>query len=76
MGWPPRASIERIDRILLFMGPVSLLADVNRCLTLPTLLQWLAQERNWVRTRGLVAGMLGIVSGALFLRSNGPAQLY
>jgi hypothetical protein len=58
------------------MGPVSLVAAVNRCLTLPTLLQWLAQERNWVPTRGSVAGMLGIVSGALFLRSNGPAQLY
>jgi hypothetical protein len=23
MGWPPRASIERIDRMLVFMGPAS-----------------------------------------------------
>jgi hypothetical protein len=22
MGWPPRASIEHIDRMLVFMGPV------------------------------------------------------
>jgi hypothetical protein len=24
MGWAPRVSIERIDRMLVFMGPVSL----------------------------------------------------
>jgi hypothetical protein len=55
MGWPPRESIERTDRMLVFMGPVSLVATVNRCLTLPPLLQWLARERNWVRTRGSVS---------------------
>jgi hypothetical protein len=37
------------------MGPVSLLAAINRCLALPPLLQWLARERNWVQTRGLVS---------------------
>jgi hypothetical protein len=37
------------------MGPVSLLADINRCLALPPLLHWLAQERNWVWTHGSVS---------------------
>jgi hypothetical protein len=42
MGWPLRASIECTDRMLVFMGLVSLVATVNRCLALPPLLHWLA----------------------------------
>jgi hypothetical protein len=37
--------------MLLFIGPVSLVAVVNRCLAFPPLLQGLARERNWVWTR-------------------------
>jgi hypothetical protein len=55
MGWPPQASIEHIDRILVFMGPISRVATVNRCLALPLLLHWLVWERNWVQTRGSVS---------------------
>jgi hypothetical protein len=54
-GLPPRASIERIDRMLVFMGPVSLVAAINRCLALSPLLQWLARERNYIRTHGSVS---------------------
>jgi hypothetical protein len=36
------------------MGPVSLVVYHQQSVPLPPLLQWLAWERNWVRTRGLV----------------------
>jgi hypothetical protein len=52
MGWPPRASMERTDRMLVFMGPVSLVICRQQRVTLPPLLQWLAQERNWVWIHG------------------------
>jgi hypothetical protein len=55
MGWPPRASIERTDRMLVFMGPVSLVICRQLRVALPPLLQWLAQEKNCVRTYGLVS---------------------
>jgi hypothetical protein len=55
MGWPLQASIECTDRMLVFMSPVSLVAAVNRCLALPPLLQCLARERDWVRTRGSIS---------------------
>jgi hypothetical protein len=29
------------------VGPVSLVATVNKCLALTPLLHWLARERNW-----------------------------
>jgi hypothetical protein len=51
MCWPPRASIERTDCMLVFMGPVSLVVSRQQRVALPPLLQWLAQEINWVRTR-------------------------
>jgi hypothetical protein len=41
--------------MLVFMSPVSLVVAINRCLVLPPLLYWLAQERNWVRTHGSVS---------------------
>jgi hypothetical protein len=50
MGWPSRASIERTDRMLVFMGPVSLVVGYQQELDLRPLLHWLAQERNWVWT--------------------------
>jgi hypothetical protein len=37
------------------MGLVSLVAWCQQWVPLPPLLQWLAQERNWVRTRGSVS---------------------
>jgi hypothetical protein len=36
------------------MGPVSLVSGRQQSVALPPLLQWLARERNWVRTRGSV----------------------
>jgi hypothetical protein len=54
MCWPPRASIERTDRMLLFIGPVSVVVGHRQELGLCPLLHWLAQERNWVWTRGSV----------------------
>jgi hypothetical protein len=36
------------------MGPISLITCRQQRVALPTLLQWLAQERNQVRTHGLV----------------------
>jgi hypothetical protein len=32
MGWLPRASIERTNRMLVFMGPVSLVASCQQML--------------------------------------------
>jgi hypothetical protein len=37
------------------MGPVNLVAGCRKRVTLPPLFQWLAQERNWVRTHGSVS---------------------
>jgi hypothetical protein len=33
MGWPPQASIERTDRMLVFMGPVSIVAGCQQMLS-------------------------------------------
>jgi hypothetical protein len=55
MGWPPRASIERTDRMLVFMGLVSLGVDHRQELSLRLLLHWLARERNWVQTHESVS---------------------
>jgi hypothetical protein len=37
------------------IGLVSLVACLQQGVALPPLLQWLARERNWVRTRGSVS---------------------
>jgi hypothetical protein len=74
MGWPPRASIECTDHMLVFMGPVSLVAAINRCLALPPLLQWLAQERNWVRTHGSVSRRAVNCVGSPFSREQWPCS--
>jgi hypothetical protein len=54
MGWPPRASIEHTDRMLVFMGPVSLVLYHLKRVALPPLLHWLARERIWVWIHGSV----------------------
>jgi hypothetical protein len=46
MGWPTGVSIERTDRMLVFMGPVSLVTCPRQKLDLSLLLHWLARERN------------------------------
>jgi hypothetical protein len=46
MGWPLRASIECTDRMVVFMGTVSLVVGHRQELGLHRLLHWLAQERN------------------------------
>jgi hypothetical protein len=50
MDWLSRASIERTDRMLVFMDPVSLVVGHQQEFGLRPLLHWLAQERNWVWT--------------------------
>jgi hypothetical protein len=55
MGWPSRASIECIDRMLVLLGLVSLIVCHQQREVFPPLLQWLAQERNWVWTHGSVS---------------------
>jgi hypothetical protein len=66
----PRASIECTDRMLVFMGPISLVATINRCLTLPPLLHWLARERIWVRARGSVSQCAVDCVGSPFSREQ------
>jgi hypothetical protein len=41
MGWPPRASIECTDRMLVFVGLVSLVVGCQHKLDLSPLLHWL-----------------------------------
>jgi hypothetical protein len=41
--------------MLVFMGLVSLIVGHRWELGLHLLLHWLAQERNWVRTRGSIS---------------------
>jgi hypothetical protein len=40
-------------------GSVSLVVCRQQMVALPPLLQWLARERNWVRTRGSVSRQAG-----------------
>jgi hypothetical protein len=61
MGWPPRASIERIDHMLVFMGPVSTVVGCQQKLGFFPLLQWLVRERSWVRTRGSLSRAEGYI---------------
>jgi hypothetical protein len=55
MGWPPRASIECTDRMLVFMGPVSLVFGWQEKIDFSPLLHWLFWERSWVQTRGSIS---------------------
>jgi hypothetical protein len=60
--------------MLLFMGPVSLVIYHQQRVALAPLLQWLAQERNWVRTRGSVSRHAVDCVGSIFLESNGSVH--
>jgi hypothetical protein len=42
----PRASIERTNHILVFMGPVSIVACRQQMIGLSILIQWPCRERN------------------------------
>jgi hypothetical protein len=55
MGWPLRASIERIDHMLVFMNLVSLVVGHRQELGLRLLFHWLTRERNWVQTHASVS---------------------
>jgi hypothetical protein len=70
MVWPPRASIERINHMLVFMGPVSLIVGHQHELGLCLLLHWLAQERNWVQTHGSVGQRAVDYFGSPFSREQ------
>jgi hypothetical protein len=56
------------------MNPVILVAWHQQRMALPPLLQWLAQERNWVRTRESVSRHVVDCVGSLFLRSSGSVH--
>jgi hypothetical protein len=74
MGSPPWASVECTDRMMLILGPVILVAVVNRWLTLPPLLQWLARERIWIRTHGSVNRRAGDSLESPFSREEWPCS--
>jgi hypothetical protein len=45
MGWPPRASFERTDRMLLFMGLASLVVSYRQIFgLLHCFIGWLGRE--------------------------------
>jgi hypothetical protein len=46
MSWLLRVSIERINHMLVFMGPISRVVGHRYELGLRLLLHWLARERN------------------------------
>jgi hypothetical protein len=73
-GLAPRVSIERINRMLVFMGPVSIVAYCRQMFDfLHCFIGWLGRETGY----GLVdqsADALWIVSGVLFLRSSDSVQ--
>jgi hypothetical protein len=54
-GLTPRASIERTDRMLVFMGPVSLVVGHQQKLDFFPLFHWLLWERSWVWTHRSVS---------------------
>jgi hypothetical protein len=77
MGWPPWASIERTDHMLLFMGPISLVACHRQKLGLSLLLHWLVSKRNWVWTHGSVSRQaVDCVGSPFFLGAVGSVQIY
>jgi hypothetical protein len=74
MDWLPRASIERIDRMLLFMVPASLVADYRQMFGfLHYFIGWLGRETGY-RLMDWSAGVLWIVLGAPFLGSSDSVQ--
>jgi hypothetical protein len=51
----PREQVLNVLIACWYMDLVSLVAWHQQRVALPPLLQWPAQERNWIRTRGLVS---------------------
>jgi hypothetical protein len=74
MGWAPRVSIERTDQMLVFMSPVSLVISHQQRVALPPLLQWLLGRETVYGPMDWLAVVLWIMSGALFLGSNGSVH--
>jgi hypothetical protein len=69
MSWPPRASIECTDHMLVYEpNKPSSLTSIEGGFT--PLLQWLAQERKWVRSRGLVSRRAVDCVGSSFSREQ------
>jgi hypothetical protein len=76
MGWPPRASIEHTNRILVFTGLVSLVACYRQMFGfLHYFIGWLRRETGY-RPMNQSTGVLWIMLGALFLGSNDSVQFY
>jgi hypothetical protein len=75
MGWPPRASVECTDHILVY-GPSkpSSRPSIGGWLCPHCFIGWLGRETRY-RPVDRSADMLWIVSRAFFLRSSGSAQL-
>jgi hypothetical protein len=72
---PPRASIERTNYMLVFMGPVSLVVGCQHKLGFsPRFNAWLGREARY-GPADHSAG-LGVVSEALLLGSSGSVQIY
>jgi hypothetical protein len=73
-GLSPRVSIERTDRMLIFMGPASLIAGYQQMSAfLHCFIGWLRREAGY-GTTDRSAGVLWIVSEALFLGSSDYVQ--
>jgi hypothetical protein len=73
-GLSPRASIECTDRMLVFMGPSSLVTDCQRMFGfLHCIIGWLGRETGYVPSDWL-ADVLWIMSGTLFLGSSDSLQ--
>jgi hypothetical protein len=70
MGWPPQASIERTDRMLVFMGPVSLVVGCQQKLDFSPLLHWLLWERSWVQTHGSISRYAVDYAGSPYSRGQ------
>jgi hypothetical protein len=76
MGWPPWASIECIDRMLVFMGPMSLVACHQQMLSFsPTASMVGSGEKLGTDLRIDQSTCCGLCREPLFLRSSDPAQL-
>jgi hypothetical protein len=74
MCWPPRASIERTDRILIYVpSKPSSRPSTGGWLCPHYFIGWIGRETGYGPT-DRSAVVLWIVSGALFLKSSGPAQ--
>jgi hypothetical protein len=75
MGWPPRASIEHIDRMLVFMDPVSLVVYRQQMLGFaPTASMVGSEEKLGMDPRIGQPTCCGLCREPFF-GSSGPVQL-